>query len=116
VEKKMSWNELSEREKNLDGKISKFFSQTINDKNMKNYSHVINLNEKTIEKFMKITGADKSEREFIISRIKVRIKICESIIKADKLLNTVDKLSDRKKIDDEWEQKGREMGINITHK
>jgi len=79
----MSWNNLTEREKNLDRKITASVDYKLCEIGTHAYSDVFNLEDKTIDRFMEITGATPKERDFIISRIRARINAHEAILRVD---------------------------------
>lgn len=83
----MAWSDLSEREKNLDRKITASVDYELFEKGILKYTDVYNLKNETIDRFMEITGATPNERDFIISRIKARLKAKGLLSRVDSQTN-----------------------------
>lgn len=97
----MSWQNLSEREKDLDRRIE---------------SCGINLDNSTncLNNVMRRIGASKSEESFVKSRIELRLRTSVLLADSDKKISDAEAMLERfKKEDEEWERKGRELGFKF---
>lgn len=97
----MSWQDLSDREKDLDRSIESCGIKLDSSSNC-------------LSRVMRAIGAVKSEELFVKSRIAIRIRTASLLSDTDKQIDDVEKLLERfKKDDEEWERKGRELGFKF---
>ncbi|WP_300915128.1 hypothetical protein [Bacteroides acidifaciens] len=97
----MSWQDLSDREKELDRKIE------LSGIKLDNSGNCLN-------RVMRCIGASKAEESFVKTRIALRLRTSALLSDADKQINDVETMLERfKKDDEEWERRGRELGFKF---
>ena len=97
----MSWNDLTERQKDLDRAIERCG---------------IKLDDSTIclTKVMRAIGANPTEAPFVKARINLRLKTQMALKSADDLIFRTEAMLDQfEKEDEEWRRKGRSLGFNF---
>jgi len=78
----MAWNDLTEREKNLDRRISKYGGEEPS-----KWRELFNTKKTTIDNIMDFTGAKSYERDFIIERVESRIKALDLLDSTGGIVN-----------------------------
>lgn len=97
----MSWQDLSNREKELDRKIEVCGIRLDN-------------TNSCLRNVMIRIGALPSEEAFVKSRISLRIRTANLLSETDKQINDIENMLEHfKKDDEEWERKGRELGFKF---
>ena len=97
----MSWQDLSNREKELDRKIEVCGIRLDN-------------TNSCLRNVMRRIGALQSEEAFVKSRIALRIRTANLLSDSDKQIDNIENMLERFKKDDEvWERKGRELGFKF---
>lgn len=97
----MSWNTLSERQKQLD--------RAIDDTGVK-----LDTSERCLRQVMRATGASPSEELFIRERIALRLRTEVLLGKTDKFISDTEAMLDRfEKDDEEWRRRGRVLGFDF---
>jgi hypothetical protein len=100
----MSWTDLTDRQRQLDRSIA---------------SCGIKLDSSSgcVNKVMKAIGANNSERDYVISRIAIRLRTQTLLTNVDEQITKAeDMLQQFEKDDKEWERKGRNLGFNFRNK
>lgn len=97
----MAWNDLTDRQKQLDRAIESCGVKLDN-------SH------SCLRKVMSKIGANGSEEAFVAQRIQLRLKTQALLGETDKFISDTEAMLDRfKKDDEEWERRGRNLGYNF---
>ena len=97
----MSWNTLSERQKQLD--------RAIDDTGVK-----LDTSERCLRQVMRAIGASPSEELFIRERIALRLRTEVLLGKTDKFISDTEAMLDRfEKDDEEWRRRGRFLGFDF---
>ena len=97
----MSWNTLSERQKQLD--------RAIDDTGVK-----LDTSERCLRQVMRAIGASPSEELFIRERIALRLRTEVLLGKTDKFISYTEAMLDRfEKDDEEWRRRGRALGFDF---
>ena len=97
----MSWNTLSERQKQLD--------RAIDDTGVK-----LDTSERCLRQVMRAIGASPSEELFIRERIALRLRTEVLLGKTDKFISDTEAMLDRfEKDDEEWRRRGRVLGFDF---
>lgn len=97
----MSWQDLSNREKELDRNIEVCGMRLDN-------------TNSCLRNVMRRIGALQSEETFVKSRIALRIRTANLLSDSDKQIDNIENMLERfKKDDEEWERKGRELGFKF---
>lgn len=97
----MSWQDLSNREKELDRKIEVCGIRLEN-------------TNSCLRNVMRRIGALQGEEAFVKSRIALRMRTANLLSDTDKQISDIENMLDRfKKDDEEWERKGRELGFKF---
>jgi hypothetical protein len=97
----MSWNTLSERQKQLD--------RAIDDTGVK-----LDTSERCLRQVMRAIGASPSEELFIRERIALRLRTEALLGKTDKFISDTEAMLDRfEKDDEEWRRRGRALGFDF---
>lgn len=100
----MAWNDLTERQKQLDRAIEGCGVKLENSKSC-------------LRKVMSKIGASGSEEAFVAQRIQLRLKTQALLGETDKFISDTEDMLDRfKKDDEEWERRGRNLGFNFWDK
>ena len=97
----MSWNDLTERQKDLDRAIERCG---------------IKLDDSTtrLSKVMRAIGANPTEAAFVKARINLRLKTQMALERADDFLSKSEAMLDQfEKDDEEWRRKGRSLGFKF---
>lgn len=97
----MSWNDLTERQKDLDRAIEQCG---------------IKLDDSTIclSKIMRAIGANFTEASFVKARINLRLKTQTALERADDLISRTEGMLEQfEKDDEEWRRKGRSLGFKF---
>lgn len=97
----MSWNDLTERQKDLDRAIERCG---------------IKLDDSTtcLSKVMRSIGANPTEASFVKARINLSLKTQMALERADDLISKTDVMLEQfEKDDEEWRRKGRSLGFNF---
>lgn len=97
----MSWQDLSDREKELDRKIESCGIK-------------LDPSSNCLGRVMRAIGAMKGEESYVKSRIALRLRTSSLLSDTDKQIDDVEKMLERfKKDDEEWERRGRELGFKF---
>jgi hypothetical protein len=97
----MSWNTLSERQKQLD--------RAIDDTGVR-----LDTSERCLRQVMRAIGASPSEELFIRERIALRLRTEVLLGKTDKFISDTEAMLDRfEKDDEEWRRRGRALGFDF---
>ena len=97
----MSWNTLSERQKQLD--------RAIDDTGVK-----LDTSERCLRQVMRAIGASPTEELFIRERIALRLRTEVLLGKTDKFISDTEAMLDRFETDDEeWRRRGRALGFDF---
>lgn len=97
----MAWNDLTERQKQLDRAIEGCGVKLEDSKSC-------------LRKVMSKIGASGSEEAFVAQRIQLRLKTQALLGETDKFISDTEDMLDRfKKDDEEWECRGRNLGFNF---
>lgn len=100
----MAWNDLTERQKQLDRAIEGCGVKLENSKSC-------------LRKVMNKIGASGSEEAFVAQRIQLRLKTQALLGETDKFISDTENMLDRfTKDDEEWERRGRNLGFNFWDK
>lgn len=100
----MAWNDLTERQKELDRAIEGCGVKLDNSRSC-------------LRKVMSKIGASGSEETFVAQRIQLRLKTQALLGETDKFISDTEDMLDRfKKDDEEWERRGRNLGFNFWDK
>lgn len=97
----MSWNDLTERQKDLDRAIEQCG---------------IKLDDSTtcLSKVMSVIGANSTEASFVKARINLRLKTQTVLERADDLISRTEGMFEQfEKDDEEWRRKGRSLGFKF---
>lgn len=97
----MAWNDLTERQKQLDRAIEECGVKLDNSRSC-------------LKKVMSKIGASASEEAFVAQRIQLRLRTQALLGDTDKFISDTEAMLDRfKKDDEEWERRGRNLGLNF---
>lgn len=97
----MAWNDLTERQKQLDRAIEACGVKLDNSRSC-------------LRKVMCKIGAGASEEVFVAQRIQLRLRTNALLGETDKFIADTEAMLDRfKKDDEEWERRGRNLGFNF---
>lgn len=97
----MSWNNLTDRQKQLDRKID-------------GCGVKLDTSNKCVEKVARSIGATKEEYPFVRERIILRLRTAAVLEKTDAFIaNTERTLDQFEKDDEEWRRKGKGLGFNF---
>lgn len=97
----MSWNILTDRQKELDQSIEQCGIR-------------LDLSRDCFIRVMSAIGANKSEAGFVKKRIELRLKTQELITKVDNFINNTETILDQfEKEEEEWNRKGRKYGLKF---
>ncbi|MGN0051770.1 MAG: hypothetical protein ACI37N_11400 [Prevotella sp.] len=97
----MNWNDLTERQKELDRAIGQCG---------------IKLDDSTtcLSKVIRAIGANPTEASFVKARINLRLKTQMALERADDLISKTEAMLDQfEKDDEEWRRKGRSLGFKF---
>lgn len=97
----MSWNTLTERQKQLD--------RAIDGAGVK-----LDASDRCLRQVMHSVGASPSEEGFIRERIALRLRTSALLDKTDKFISDTEAMLDRfEKDDEEWRRRGRALGFDF---
>ena len=97
----MSWNTLSERQKQLD--------RAIDGTGVK-----LDASDRCLRQVMRSIGASPSEEGFIRERIALRLRTSALLDKTDKFISDTEAMLNRfEKDDEEWRRRGRALGFDF---
>lgn len=97
----MAWNDLTDRQKQLDRLIEASGIKLDNSRSC-------------LRKVMSRIGANSSEEGFVAQRIQLRLRAQALLGDTDKFISDTEAMLDRfKKDDEEWERRGRNLGFNF---
>ena len=97
----MSWNDLTERQKDLDRAIERCG---------------IKLDDSTtcLSKVMRAIGTNPTETSFVKTRINLRLRTQMVLDRTDDLISKTEAMLDQfEKDDEEWRRKGRSLGFKF---
>ncbi len=95
----MSWNDLTERQKQLDRSIEQCGIQLDN-------------SNSCLKKVMDAIGANSNEIDFVHERIALRIRTNQLLNSTDKFIEDTEQMLDRFEKDDErWNSLGKKLGF-----
>jgi len=107
-----AWNNLSEREKELDRQIGQIAGL-----NFKKTKCCFDMLDTTIESVMREIGAFPLERDFVIDRMMKNVVVGNAIYKPDGLIGECETMLEKFEVEDKkWEQKGKELGFGFDEK
>ena len=97
----MAWNDLTDRQKQLDRLIDACGVQ-------------LNGSAGCAEKVARAIGATSSELAFVRERINLRLRTAALLNETDAFISNTEQMLDRfEKDDEEWRRRGRELGFNF---
>lgn len=97
----MAWNDLSDRQKQLDRLIESCGVK-------------LDSSSSCLRKVMRKIGANSSEESFVAQRIQLRLRTQSMLDDTDKFLSDTEAMLNRfKKDDEEWERRGRNLGFKF---
>lgn len=100
----MAWNDLTERQKQLDHAIE-------------GCGVMLDNSGSCLKKVMGRIGANALEETFVAQRIQLRLRSQALLGDTDKFISDTEAMLDRfKKDDEEWERRGRNLGFNFWDK
>ena len=100
----MTWNDLTDRQKQLDRLIESSGFKLDNSRSC-------------LKKVMSKIGASASEEAFVAQSIQLRLRTQALLEDTDKFISDTEAMLDRfKKDDEEWERRGRNLGFNFKDK
>ncbi len=101
VKTTMAWNDLTNRQKQLDRLID-------------GCGIKLDVTNTCVEEVAHAIGATSNEFGFVRQRIELRLKTAELLDKTDALISNTEKMLDQfEKDDDEWRRKGKKLGFNF---
>lgn len=97
----MAWNDLTDRQKQLDKLID-------------NCGVQLDATNGCVEKVARAIGATSSELGFVQQRIKLRLRTSALLDKTDAFISNTERMLDQfEKDDEEWRKRGRDLGFNF---
>lgn len=97
----MSWNDLTDRQKQLDRLIDSCGVQ-------------LDATNGCVEKVARAIGATSSELGFVQQRIELRLRTFALLDKTDVFISNTEQMLDQfEKDDEEWRRKGKKFGFNF---
>lgn len=97
----MSWNSLTERQKELDKAIERS-------------GITLDGSDACLQRVMDTIGATPAEREYVRSRIGVRLRAAAILNETDDFIrNTERMLEEFERDDEEWRRRGRALGFDF---
>lgn len=97
----MSWNDLTDRQKQLDRLID-------------GCGIKLNSTNSCVEKVARAIGAINSELDFVRQRIELRLRTAALLDKTDAFISNTEQMLDKfEKDDEEWRRRGKELGFNF---
>lgn len=100
----MSWNDLTDRQKQLDRYIESCGIK-------------LDSSKACLAKVMRAIGADNYEKDYVASRIALRLRTQTLLGDVDEQISKTENMLKQFEDDDkEWERKGRSLGFNFWDK
>lgn len=97
----MSWNNLTDRQKQLDRLIDSCGVK-------------LDASDACLRKVMKAIGASDAEATFVKQRIELRLRTAALLDKTDAFISNTEQMLDQfEKDDEEWRRKGRAWGFDF---
>ena len=97
----MAWNDLTDRQKQLDRLID-------------GCGIKLNSTNSCVEKVARAIGATSSELGFVQQRIELRLRTSALLDKTDAFISNTERMLDQfEKDDEEWRKRGRDLGFNF---
>lgn len=97
----MSWNELTDRQKQLDRLIDSCGVK-------------LDATDGCVKKVARAIGATISEFDFVRQRIELRLRTAALLGKTDEFISNTERMLDKfEKDDEEWRRKGKKLGFNF---
>ena len=97
----MAWNDLTDRQKQLDRLIDSCGVQ-------------LDATNSCAEKVARAIGATSSELGFVQQRIELRLRTSALLDKTDAFISNTELMLDQfEKDDEEWRKRGRDLGFNF---
>lgn len=97
----MAWNDLTDRQKQLDRLIDSCGVQ-------------LDATNGCVEKVSRAIGATSSELGFVQQRIELRLRTSALLDKTDAFISNTERMLDQfEKDDEEWRKRGRDLGFNF---
>lgn len=97
----MAWNDLTDRQKQLDRLIDSCGAQ-------------LDATNGCVEKVARAIGATSSELGFVQQRIELRLKTAALLDKSDAFISNTEQMLDQfEKDDEEWRRKGKALGFDF---
>lgn len=97
----MAWNDLTDRQKQLDRLIDSCGVQ-------------LDATNGCVEKVARAIGATSSELGFVQQRIELRLRASALLDKTDAFISNTELMLDQfEKDDEEWRKRGRDLGVNF---
>jgi hypothetical protein len=97
----MAWNDLTDRQKQLDRLIDSCGVQ-------------LDATNRCVEKVARAIGATSSELGFVQQRIELRLRTSALLDKTDAFISNTEQMLDQfEKDDEEWRKRGRDLGFNF---
>lgn len=97
----MAWNDLTDRQKQLDRLIDSSGVQ-------------LDATNGCVEKVARAIGATSSELGFVQQRIELRLRTAALLDKTDAFISNTERMLDQfEKDDEEWRRKGKALGFNF---
>ena len=97
----MAWNDLTDRQKQLDRLIDSSGVQ-------------LDATNSCVEKVARAIGATSSELGFVQQRIELRLRTSALLYKTDVFISNTERMLDQFENDDEeWRKRGRDLGFNF---
>ncbi len=95
----MAWNDLTDRQKQLDRLID-------------NCGVQLDATNGCVEKVARAIGATSRELGFVQQRIELRLRTAELLDKTDALISNTEQMLDQfEKDDEEWRRRGKKLGF-----
>lgn len=97
----MAWNDLTDRQKQLESLID-------------NCDVQLDATNGRVEKVARAIGATSSELGFVQQRIEQRLRTSALLDKTDAFISNIELMLDQfEKDDEEWRKRGRDLGFNF---
>lgn len=97
----MSWNALTERQKQLDRAIDASGVR-------------LDSSDRCLRQIMRIIGASSSEESYVRERIALRLRTEALLGKTDKFISDTEAMLDRfERDDEEWRRRGKALGFDF---
>lgn len=97
----MAWNDLTDRQKQLDRMIDCCGVK-------------LDATNGCVEKVARAIGATSSEFDFVCQRIELRVRAAALLDRTDAFISNTEQMLDQfEKDDEEWRKRGRDLGFNF---